>query len=355
MRRLVIPTATFVLVLSILCVQQARAALYSDDFDVDSSANWNNNPITTAGADTLAVFGFDYSTLGIPSAPNSTGGTQKGLKLQANRIGIGSAVLAGLSVSPKNVALSGDYMVRADVWLNYNGPLNGTGSGTTQYAGMGILTNGTSPQFVGSTPSAAPARTSVLVNTTVDGGNGPSTTFGDYRIFSPAVANTPYGDANMTANDTSGGGTPNFADNGNIFYTTNFPSFNVPAAGYSNSQTGPNLAGTTAFKWHDWAVVKFGNTITWTIDGIVIGAIDATTVGATSGTNFLLSFNDSNTGKSTDATSATLLFGLFDNVQVFEVVPEPGAAWFGTLVCGVTGLATCVRRGRRSAEGIKAE
>ena len=59
-------------------------------------------------------FFFDYSTIGIPSAPNS-GGTTRGMKLQANLSG---DVFGGFSVSPTGENFSGDYTVSFEVWWN---------------------------------------------------------------------------------------------------------------------------------------------------------------------------------------------------------------------------------------------
>src|SRR5882724_8314716 len=76
-----------------------RASLYSQNFDVNHTANWNVN--NNGQGVNAANFFFDYSTLGIPSAPHS-GGTTMGLKLGANISGTGPATgnLPGISVSP---------------------------------------------------------------------------------------------------------------------------------------------------------------------------------------------------------------------------------------------------------------
>src|SRR5688500_18757100 len=54
---------------------------FSDDFDADHAADWVVNEGPT---DNHADFFFDYSTVGIPPAPHSVGGTTRGLKLQTN-------------------------------------------------------------------------------------------------------------------------------------------------------------------------------------------------------------------------------------------------------------------------------
>ena len=56
----------------------AQAQLFSDDFDVDSSANWN---INASSADTSATFAFDYSAIGVPASPNGGGTTPRAPRL----------------------------------------------------------------------------------------------------------------------------------------------------------------------------------------------------------------------------------------------------------------------------------
>ena len=222
------------------------------------------------------------------------------------------------------------------MWLNYNVP-NGGGSGTTQHAGMGIMTDGTSPQWQGTTSTGFPTVASVFGQVTVDGGNG-TTTNNDYRVAAPTpppITSPPY----------SASGTA-IRDNSNAYYTAAFPSITVPASlthgGDFPAQTGSTPAGVTAFAWRDWSITKVGNTITWAIDGTSIATFDATTIGTTAGSNFLLNYSDSNSGKSSDATSAVLLFGLYDNVRVIPV-PEPASA--GLLILGVA-FVGLFRRGR---------
>ncbi|MEA2735054.1 MAG: hypothetical protein QOE14_1505, partial [Humisphaera sp.] len=61
----------------------SAAPLYTENFDVNNSANWtfrssiatDTSPNNNVGNE--ANFFFDYSTAGIPSAPNSIGGTTR--------------------------------------------------------------------------------------------------------------------------------------------------------------------------------------------------------------------------------------------------------------------------------------
>lgn len=71
------------------------AQLYSENFDVDNTANWTVNKGLNPTGSTSNFF-FDYSTYGIVSAPGS-GGTTRGLRLDAN---VANGIFSGQSVSP---------------------------------------------------------------------------------------------------------------------------------------------------------------------------------------------------------------------------------------------------------------
>jgi len=87
-------------------------APYTEDFDVDHSANWQAN-VGPAGEDETHNYFFDYSTVGIPSAPNSSGGTTRGMKLQAN---LSAGLLGGVSASPIGQSFTGSYTLAFDWW-----------------------------------------------------------------------------------------------------------------------------------------------------------------------------------------------------------------------------------------------
>src|SRR5688500_4302168 len=152
--------------LFIACASANGAIVFEEKFDIDHTTDWMVN--TTAGTH-QADFFFDYSTVGIPAAPNSAGST-RGMKLQANLSG---ETFGGLSVSPVDKSFEGDYQLRFDMWLNFNGPMPGGGNGSTQVTGAGIGTSGFVPQVAG------PAVQSLFFGATGDGGSG-----ADYRAYS---------------------------------------------------------------------------------------------------------------------------------------------------------------------------
>jgi hypothetical protein len=300
----------------------SRAAiLYSIDFDVDATASWtvNNNGNGTNAAN---IF-YDYSLYGIPSAPNSTGGTTRGMQLQANISGTGpaSGVLPGISASPTGLSLSGDYELRFDWWHNWIGSTttgigsSSGGSGSTQLSTFGILTSGTTPNYAGASDSVFYAA------------DGDGASAADYRAYSSEKV-TGYTTADPATHNTYAAGSQN---NTAALYTATFPAGNTvpPAqnAAFPATQFGTSLAGTAGFKWHDVQITKVGNLITWKVDGTLLDTTDTTLFTVpTSGSNILFGMSDTSLGAGTPAsTFAAVDFTLIDNVRVSDVVPEPGS------------------------------
>lgn len=293
--------------------------LFSDNFDTDSSANWTVN---TSSANNAGNAFFDYSSVGIPSAPGS-GGTTIGLKLEANYAG---GVFSGVSASPTGQSFTGDYVLRFNLWQNYPGPITAGGSGSTQVSGGGIGTAGTTAQWAGG------AQDSVHFGTTGDGG---STV--DYRAYSSAA-----GVGYAPESGVFAAGTHASARNSSDPYYAGFGGDSAPQAQLDlfPNQSGTTAAGAQGFTWHDVAIMKLGNMITYTIDGTLIATVDASTV-TLGGGNILLNQYDINAGSSADANVRLLHFGLFDNVRV-EVVPEPS-----TIALGAFGLGALYLLRRR--------
>ena len=123
--------------------------LFSDDFETDTSGDWTALEASVNGIpDYTADFGFDYGaititengeTVNIPPAPNSNGSTL-GLKLTANN-NDEEASASAVSVFPVGQNFSGNYSLKFDMWMNYNGGTFG-GSGSTEHATFGINASG---------------------------------------------------------------------------------------------------------------------------------------------------------------------------------------------------------------------
>jgi PEP-CTERM motif len=302
----------------------AAQTLFFEDFDADHSADWITN-IAGVGTHSVDYF-FDYSTVGIPPAPNSVGGSTRGLKLQANTDPATQPAPtdppSGLSVSPLGGDFTGNYRLRFDMWLNYNGQADGTsGNGSTQITCGGIGTLGASVQIAGRTPDC------IYFGASGDGGS-----VADYRAYSPGSGAPGYQDASGVF--AAGG------RNNTLPYYSVFGGASAPAAQLAlfPQQAQITPPGAQGFVWRDVVIEWLDTTVTFTIDGLLIATVDTTTFNGTSGTNILFNQFDINSNASTDPNAPALLFGLIDNI--FVEVPEPSA--LAGLAIGL--LAICSRR-----------
>ena len=318
---------------------------FFEDFDTDTSASWITLFSDSNPANHSATFSWDYfndngAALGftIPSAPNSTGGTTKGLRLRTNLGANAVNVLSGLSASPVGQAFTGSFDLTADVWINYQGPApaGGVGAGTTQLANLGWGTVGTAAQTNSNTSFAN--RDSVFLSTTLDGQSSV-----DWRVYTcdsrVSFANGGYYAAsNATVNFVpgiyaAGDGTSNL-QNSNVYYTTAFPSETLPASQALNypTQTGATAAGSTGFKWRAWKLEKRGDILKWYIDGTLLATVDLTfcTVGASP--NLVLGMMDSNSTPGVDPNGLNSM--IVDNLRVVSIASNQHVT--GTLSLGDT-------------------
>ncbi len=297
------------LVAPALLALPSHANLFIADFETDTSGSWvtNNGPSDSA----VDAF-FDYSTVGIPAAPGGAG--TRGLKIQANLTG---GEFSGVSVSPDGLTLPGEYVLIFDWWSNYNGPVNGGGNGTTQLSTFGVGTSGTLAQW----PAAA-VQDSVWFGATGDGGSA-----SDWRAYSSA-APTSYTAGNAVYAAPS-------LQNTDPYYA-GFGGAAAPAAQLAlyPQQTGATAVGTPAFEWHTVEISKTGGAVTWTVDGLLIATVDASTV-TFGGSNIFFGHSDTNALSSTDPNAGALLFTLIDNVRV---IPEPGSALLLAVAAVVSGF-----------------
>jgi len=117
------------------------AELFSDTLDTDTSANW----LTRFGAnngifDAEVRWAFDYATLGIPPAPNSPGGSTRGLFVQVNKTNAVAGGSAAINLYPAGRSFSGNYALLFDMLLNFGA----TSPTEHAFAGLnhsGFLTN----------------------------------------------------------------------------------------------------------------------------------------------------------------------------------------------------------------------
>ncbi len=318
--------------------------VYAENFDTDQTPFWTFN--SSAGSGDLAAdnsnneadYHFDYSTVGIPSA-DGPGGSTFGLKVEANIPGTG--VFEGCSASPTGLTLPDQYILHVKVWQNTIGPMPSGGSGSTQVTNLAVGVSGTSAEFPGTGEGG------VQLGVTGDGGSTQ-----DWRLytgsFPDGAGSTIVPSAHpgtYAAGDAAdaNGKDPRAAEN--VYYTTRFPGQSPPAAqaGLFPSQTGTTENGAPAFAWHDWVMVKASDQITVYVDGKLIGTVNSSLFPTFAGNNFALGQADINATSSADSNARSLLFGLFDDVQV-ESIPEPAS--MSLLLMGGIALLTQRRRPR---------
>jgi hypothetical protein len=294
---LVIPTTAF-------------CQLYSENFDVDPTANWtvNSGPSITA-----ADFFYDYSAIGIPAAPS--GGGTRGLKLQANLNPTNNqtataGTFGGLSVSPtgQDFSATANYKLTFDWWANANGPMPVGGNGSTQLSTYGIQTAGATAQWPGGTQDSI-----------WFGGTGDGQSSADWRAYSP-TAGASYQDGNpvYAAPVAQGAATRN---NTNTYYHAEFTGYTPPAAQAAlyPQQTGTTALGAAGFKWHQVEIAKLGANVTYKVNGFLIATVPVADDTVAAGGNIFFGHSDINLNWSTDDNHEALLFTLIDNVKVSAI------------------------------------
>ena len=330
-------TIATLIVVSLAFSAKAQTVVFSEDWETDHSLD-NTYVTNFVGGDNLADLYFDYSTAGIPLSPHSTGSSTRALKMCANLNQSAQVFPSGVSVSPVGFSITENFELRFDAWFNFNGPFPLGGSGSTQVGGAGYGTAGT----VAQTPNTdAGVVDSVFIGGSTDGNSS-----ADYRVYSPAhyvsYQDGVYRigsslDGSVRGDESSGfvyaaeNGTRNVVPGTSTgYYPTNFPAQTAPVAQYNlfpqqtnSSGTPPNAPGACqngalAFKWHDVSLKKVANTITYSINGILIATVDVTDAGTLGGANILFNHYDINTTASIDPNRTNLIFTLIDNVRVTE-------------------------------------
>lgn len=309
------------------------ATLYSDNFNVDSSAAWTKNYAPAANASLQsAEFAFDYSVFGVPAAPGSS--DTLGLRLRSNIPGGAAApvttrpggVTSGLSVSPTGQNFGTSYKLSFYAWANFNGAANANGladnsasEGGTHNLLFAVGTSGTTPLVVGNTaPVTGSTIDGIAFATTGDGG-----ITSDYRAYLKSGTISTAGSGVYAAGSLA---------NSASLYTTLFPSVAAPAiqqtlstAEYGgdafNTQAGLTQAGAFGFAWHKVEIIKDGDLVSWLIDNTLIANANISALGALGGNNIALGDSDVN---SSTTRHPSLLFSLYDNLVVSEV-PEPSS------------------------------
>jgi hypothetical protein len=303
------------------------AIVFEDNFDSGlSSLNWGTN---TSSFDAFADYAYDYSFIGVPSAPNSNG-TTIGMRFVVNQT---AGVFQGISASPFNQTFTGDFTIRFDLWINFIGPFPAGGNGSTQMASFGWGTSGTTVQWAGE-------KHSVMFAGSSDGG-----TAQDYRAYlrelAPAVGAPILPSSGVYAAGTSDPPAPDSRNNTDPYYAV-FGGVTAPAQQQAlyGSQSGTTATGTLGMAWHDMLIEKSGDNVSWYVDNLRIATVPI--AGATlGGENIFFGMFDINATSSSDPNDF-LNAAIFDNIRV-DLVPEPSSV----ALCGLAMAGLVARRRRR--------
>lgn len=286
---------------------------FNDNFDGYNAPRIVTTPGTTngyrifyraasGGFDFKAIFGFDYSTVtyptNIPPAPNSGGGTTKGLYLTVNKDA--TAAAAAVNLYPVGFNVGGNFALKFDLWINWR-DLNTS----TEHTLFGINHSGNVTNRITQLSSDG-------LFFAVEGEDDSlpdSTTLRDYSVFRGGGSGAP---VLLTTNNTVFGPTPPLGpqfENYNPGFVALFPAQTIPGFG-----TTPE--GTAGLRWLRGEVRQEFNLITWLLNGTAIAQYTNNT-SYTNGT-ILLGYND-NFSSIADSNN----FAIFDNVRVESLTLGP--------------------------------
>lgn len=305
-------TICFVVFFATAIPNHASAQIFTDD--LSSGTNWT----IVQDSDASAEFGFDYSTRGVPSAPN--GSDTIGLKFEVNNSAGSANQIVAIN---NNAAYTGQYTFRVDAWLNWAPDGGGPGTGTTEFLGAGVGHNGT---------AALPLGGAFHYSSDGDSGNT------DYRMFKEAE------ELQSESGQYAAGDMTGARNNSDPYYADAFPEIDIAAAVPTQGSSGTNAAGAGGFQWMTLNIEVDTDTIGpsgFTSDPgfarvslrsansgnmIEIGTIDNS-----NGDTFFTADLDGSIALlmadvfSSVAVNTTFSFGLFDNVQVLNgLVPLDG-------------------------------
>lgn len=272
----------------------AYPLLFSDNFDTDTSANWNlfwgsGNNVPDYTADWAYDYGaipytFNGTTYVIPPAPNSISGTTRGVRFTVNNNDT-NGVIAGVNIYPKNQFFTNNFALKFDMWINYPGGAVGSGAtGSTEFGIFGINHSGTEANWAATSASSTDG-----LWFGVDGEGG---TTADYRSYigNPSGLQAQWNPTTngMASADAAGGIYPA------LFANSRFETVGAP---------GKN--------WVAAEVSQMNGILTWKLDDTLIA--QRTNASAFASGNIMLGFMDVFPSIASPASNA---FVIFDNVRV---------------------------------------
>lgn len=267
--------------------QPSFGLLYSETFDTDTSANWVTRFSANNGIfDAETFWAFDYSTIGIPPAPNSPASTV-GLFAQVNKTEATAGGSAGINFYPVGQHFAGNFVLRFDMLLNF-----GTLS-TTEHALVGINHSGDRTNRVtqsgSDTSGSVRGGDGIFVAIETDGSNNR-----DWTAYTfPTPTSAPTAITNRTA--------------ASLATTITSPPYAFPGS--------PGVGPSSAKTWTEVELSQLDGAVTLKVNNNVIYTF-ANTTPFTSG-NIMLGMNDQFDSIGTGGTTGN--FVIFDNVRVLSL------------------------------------
>lgn len=299
-------TRNLITILSVLLLGASSVfGQFTEDWDDGNGISRWSAPIPalenpSLGFDGNVDYAYDYSVLGIPSAPNSVGGTTIGVGLETNLTvqtddtafeGEGVGIVPLMGDLP-----AGDYRLTADAYMFWNFE-----SGSTEYLTIGVHSGGT----------ASPVRFEI------DNGDGLAWQFDGEGGSGTDILR--YEGPN--GSETGLGGWEDFP--------CSTDPFNIGTGCYPGNQTpGPSN------RWVEVVVESIGGNVTTSVSGVVIDTYD-NTAGNFSGGTLMLGTSDPFDSVNPDDANGNSNIVVFDNIRV-TAVPEPGSSLLLVLA-----MATC--------------
>lgn len=211
------------IIVTALFVAGAASTAFGQIFtdDMSTGTNWT----IVQDSDTSAVFGFDYSTRGVPPAPN--GSDTIGLKFEVNNSDA-QEDFSEIAAINANAAYTGEFTFRVDIWSNWAPDGGGPGSGTTEFIGVTVGHDAGVPSPFG--------------GSFIYSGDGDSGTT-DYRMYKDSIQ------LQSESGQYVAGTVDGSRDNSNPYYTSAFPAVDIATAVPTQGTTGTVPAGAGGFQW----------------------------------------------------------------------------------------------------------
>ena len=302
----------------ILFTENFEAANAADNWDVFSTDASFPGKVTDQATTYGANFAFNYGAFDykletpagddftlqkIPAAPGGAGNL--GLKIAVNKP---DATINAVSAYPKLRNFSGDYKLKFDMWMNYNGLGNGTpggaggGNGSTHQmlAGLNMGAAGNrvaGPVIVDGPPPVGGENTGYVYALSNEGGSGT-----DYRAYEDQL--------NLGATGWSATGTA-VQNNSNAFYQGLFNDLSNLGGEY---ETG----GVPGKHWVQVEISSIGGVVAWRLNGTLVHERADTTYNSGNITVGMADFVGVLTGPNPPVPSDTPTdsFTVFDNIVV---------------------------------------